>query len=262
MTTNSGFSYRIIAPLRSESGKGGLSGECFLAQGSDDHAYKVRRCSNKEKLCKYLKNMEAVRHLVFFPEIKCVNGTDMVIHFVDGRDARMDEPSSFFHELGALVAQLHKIKPGPANPSQRFYEKIDYLLCTGVLTVAQYDKLCDRYATLESEVNLQGSMELDDISPSNIRITPEGRIYFVDEPSLGHRAKGIGFARPYLKWFSPEQRSEFEKGYSLIADLSFFTKAYETLVSLVFLAGNTASRIHRNEPSYQASLRQMFLQIP
>ena len=98
------------------------------------------------------------------------------------------------------------------------------------------------------------ALDANDITPSNFRLSKDGKVYFVDIEAIKPRIKGFGIAKFYIQWGKTSaRRKAFDRGYSSIYSMKFLTQGYKDFIFLNFIIQeiNYSIKIFRRDYSKQ-----------
>lgn len=234
---------------------GGISGQAFLVtDGSSRH--KLRECDSCRKAKELEQRLKKVTQLGILPKFHGRDGRYLLFDFIEGRDLVKQEGPAVIHKLGQMVGKLNKVKVNKYDHNKYFLGSLDYLLKNDTIDKQLYDDILAGYRTLGSKIKLQYCMDYKDMQPSNVRMSTDGKLYFIDEEAMRQRFKGFGLAKPFMKWFDEAQRAAFENGYNTVSDIGFFDADLEKFSGLYYLVVNTRVK-HEGKRPHQKNLARL-----
>lgn len=237
---------------------GGMSGEVHTLTHSSG-TYIVRRCRSVERARLYVSLGKKLEHFGFLPKLLARHGVDVFYEYIPGRNVTKRDAARVAYAVGRIAAQINTVRArGPFN--SRFYKHVRELetgtfivdrkmenarkraarsmqtSVTPIFTKAEAARIKRAYRRLKQKAKPTLALDMNDTQPANFRITPQGKVYFVDIEAVKPRVKGFGIAKGFLQWFTtPETRRRFLQGYQNVQPLRFFTQAYQDFCYLSFL---------------------------
>lgn len=229
-----------ISELSSDEGFRGWSGEVHLVK-HDGKKYVLRKVSSLKKARFYKKISRMFEKEGFLPEFIGRRGKNVFYEYIEGRDLAKKEPLKVIKQLGAISAQVNKIKT--KKNGFDFNEKLEQAasgkfpnkIVKPVITRRQKEKIKRIYEHLKEKCEPVIAWDVSDVNPDNFRIR-KGKVYLVDVESIRPRIRGFGIGKAFFKWFKKsEQRKAFMEGYNSVSSSKSFDKDYLDFIYLNFL---------------------------
>lgn len=212
----------------------------FKVQDSRGKFYKLK----KYELSEQIKKIESAIQLVpqFFPKFYGRDGNYLMFDFLQGRTLIENENLNIIYKMGRMCGEMNKYKFSnnyAINSAKNDYDelsrkKIKFFLKEKIITSMDYQRILRIYEKLKQGIEYDIVLDIYDISPTNFMIDSENKLYCIDEKTLSYFIKGFSFIRPFLYWFSKEQKKHFLNGYDSVNSSEFFHKDYERFVTLVY----------------------------
>lgn len=237
---------------------GGLSGEVHIIKHHTG-TYIVRRCSTLEKALFYEYLAKKFEKYGFLPKLLARHNKDVFYEYISGRNVlNKKDALRVAYDIGKIAAYINTV-PARGTINARFYKQVRELTegkfiidnkvraankraglssktrITPIFTRAEAVRVRTAYRALKKKVKPTLALDMNDTQSANFRITPEGKIYFVDIEAIKPRVKGFSIAKGFQQWFkTKETQRRFLKGYASVLPTKFFTKEYKDFLYLSF----------------------------
>jgi len=244
---------------KSDSGNGGLTKEVHLLKHKEKK-YILRICPNKKTAENYLNLYHKLKKYKFFPELLDSKGKYLLFEYLEGRDLEIEDASKYAFEIGKIVALITKIKISKNqlfNLDKKFFRKLTFITNKKILSKKLKEELTKRYKEYKRLSKIKVKIDLNDLSPSNFRLT-KGKVYFVDIEAIKPEPRLYCIGKGFLKWFKKlRQRKKFLAGFNSIKGSKFLNKDELKFIYLYFLINNIYHKYERKDKSYTKQLKQI-----
>ncbi len=223
-----------------------ISGKTFRVFDANLKQYKLHYADSLRKAVEIEQNVTKVPSI--FPEYYGRQGRFLLFAWIKGRTLTKEEKPEVYEKVGRLCADVHNANSVQGSSFKKGFYRWLECLPVAIFTPMQKQVIAEQFENLREKVRVSVQLDLRDLHQGNCIIDEQERVFFVDEGGLLHSAKGLGFAKPFLTWFSPEARAAFWKGYTEKHSGDYFDRAYEELMTLMSCVQIVGFRALKGQP--------------
>ncbi len=224
--------------------------------------YKLRKCFSTEDALGIEKKVNALSHLSITPKYQGRYNEWLCFDYLCLPEAKRDESSDFWNQLGFRIAQIESIPsdevdisfslPGKPIQAENFRDYLtkasEEMCCRSYLNTMELRKLSRKLDYISSK-EVKFSYGYLDLLPGNVLVDNE-KIFIADEEGFAGAIKGLSLIRPIDIWKgqTPElgmgqiSKKHFLKGYYLGGgDREFYEENENSLGLIYYLLKSYAS---------------------